>query len=77
MRRWDLASGTAKIELSHKSLGASCNDIAESWSDETNRRFVENYVTPVEPRIKVLLDAIHRLAEVLANAERQCRVEEE
>jgi hypothetical protein len=37
---------------------------------------VETYVTPVEPQIKVFLDAIHRLAEVLANAERACRDEE-
>jgi hypothetical protein len=76
MRRWDLGSATSKIELSLKALGVACADIAESWSDETNRRFVETYVTPVEPQIKVFLDAIHRLSEVLANAQRACRDEE-
>ena len=75
MRRWDLAAGTAKMEMAYKQLQAASADIAESWADETNRRFVETYLAPVEPRLKVLLDAIHRLAEVLANAERQCRDE--
>jgi len=76
MRRWDLGSATSKMELSLKALGVACTEIAESWSDETNRRFVETYVTPVEPQIKVFLDAVQRLAEVLANAERACRDEE-
>jgi hypothetical protein len=75
MRRWDLAAGTAKMEMAYKQLQAASEEIAESWDDETNRRFVENYLEPVEPRLKVFLDSIHRLAEVLVNAERQCRDE--
>jgi hypothetical protein len=76
MRMWDLASGTGKMEMSLKALKEASADIAERWNDETNRRFVETYVTAVEPRVKVVLDSIHRLAEVLATAERQCRDED-
>jgi hypothetical protein len=64
------------MELSLKVLDAACDDIAERWSDATNRRFMETYVAPVAPELKVLLDAVQRLAEVLANAERACRDEE-
>ena len=52
-------------------------DIGEAWSDETYTRFIETYLEPIEPRMQTMIDAIHRLAEVLNTAERQCRDEHE
>lgn len=75
MRTWDLSAGAGKLELALKALQAKSNEIAESWDDATYRRFVEEYIAPVEPHVRTTLDALNRLSEVLSNAERQCRDE--
>jgi uncharacterized protein YukE len=77
MRLWDLTGGAAKLELALKTLQTRVADIGEAWSDETNARFVENYLQPIHPTMQTTIDAIHRLAEVLNTAERQCRDENE
>ena len=73
MKHWDLSTGTGRLELALQALGRTKGDVAESWDDDASRRFQETFVEPLEPRIRTLLDAPGRLAEVLASAERQCR----
>ncbi len=75
MRLWDLTAGAAKLELALKTLQTKTADIGEAWSDEAYDRFLETYLEPIEPRMKTMIDAIHRLSEVLNTAERQCRDE--
>ena len=72
MKPWDLQGGAARIELALRSLVETGAEIGESWDDPTFHHFVAEYVTPLEPRVKDALDAIHRLAEALANAQREC-----
>ena len=72
MRLWDLTGGTAKLELALQTLHAKVADIGDAWSDEAYARFLETYLEPIEPRMKTMIDAIHRLSEVLNTAERQC-----
>ena len=71
--RLTVAAGAQKLEMGWKVLTAASDRVNQSWSDAANRRFVETYVSPVEPKIKMLHDALRRLAEVLDKAERQCR----
>jgi hypothetical protein len=75
MRLCDLTSGAAKLELAFKNLEAKTADIGEAWSDEAFVRFVETYLEPIRPRLKTMIDAIHRLSEVVYTAELQCRDE--
>ena len=75
MRLWDLSGGAAKLELARKILQTKAADIGEAWSDEPYERFVESYLEPIEPRMKTMIAAIHRLSEVLSAAERACRDE--
>jgi len=72
MRLWDLTAGTAKLEFALKTLQTKTADIGEAWSDEAYARFLETYLEPVEPRMRTMIDAIHRLSDVLSTAERQC-----
>jgi hypothetical protein len=74
MRNWDLNTGASKLELSMQSLFAANAEVQQYWSDEAQRKFYEAYVGPLEPKVRGLLDSIHRLAEVLSNAERQCGI---
>ena len=72
MRLWDLTGGAAKLELALQTLQTKTADIGDAWSDEAYDRFLETYIEPIEPRMKTLIDAIHRLSDVLNTAERQC-----
>jgi hypothetical protein len=74
MRNWDLNSGTSKLELSMRNLLATTAEAQQYWSDEAQRKFYEAYIAPLEPNVRGVLDSIHRLAEVLAAAERQCGI---
>ncbi len=75
MRLWDLTAGVAKLELALKTLQTKTAEIGDAWSDEAYTRFLETHLEPIEPRMKTMIDAIHRLSEVLNTAERQCRDE--
>lgn len=72
MRTWDLTAGAAKLELAIKALQGTNADVAERWNDEKNLAFQNEYIRPLDPKIRNLFDALHRLAEVLATASRQC-----
>jgi hypothetical protein len=76
MKGWDLTAGAQKLEMGHKALLATSDRVGQLWSDQANRRFVETYVSPLEPKIKLIHDALRRLAEVLDKAERQCHTED-
>ncbi len=73
MKTWDLNSGAGKIELAMEVFQRAWRDAKTHWNDETSRKFQEEYLVPLEPKVKRALDGIHRLSEVLANAERECR----
>jgi len=61
--------------LALKTLQTKTADIGEAWTDEAYARFLETYLEPIAPRMKTMIDAIHRLSDVLNAAEQQCRDE--
>ena len=77
MRLCDLPAGAAKLELALKTFRNKAAEIGDAWNDDAYQRFLETYMDPIEPRLKTMVDAIHRLSEVLNAAERQCRDENE
>mgnify|MGYP000030777915 CR=1 FL=1 len=72
MKLWDLAGGMARIDLAVKTLTAETATVSQLWSDEANRAFVDRYIKSAQTRVRNLLDALRRLSETLAEAERQC-----
>jgi hypothetical protein len=73
----DLATGAAKLELSLKSLRTTLSAVEAQWNDEAQRKFHENHLAAVEPKVQNMFEAIGRIAEVLAGAERDCGSESE
>ena len=72
MKSWDFASGAAKLELAMKSIQIADADVVQYWDDAAHEKFQETYLEPLEPKIRNMLEAIHRISEVFAIAERQC-----
>ena len=76
MKHADVTAAAAKIELALKAFRTTFGAIEPQWTDAARRAFQETYVTPLEPNARNMLEAIARLAEVFAAAERQCDSDE-
>ena len=72
MKSWDLTSGAAKLELAMQALVGAVAETERHWDDETYESFRETYLVPLEPKVRMALDAIHTLGTLLARAERAC-----
>jgi uncharacterized protein YukE len=72
MRHGDLSSGAAQLEAAMETLRLAREEVAARWSDDASRAFAEEFLRPLEPRMKRMLDAIHRMAEALNSAQREC-----
>ena len=72
MKTFDVNAGAAKLEMALKTFHTTFAAVDPQWTDAARREFQETHLAPMEPNVKNMLDAITRLAEVLAAAERQC-----
>ena len=72
MKSCDLSSGAAKLELAIKSLRVTLSAVEERWTDQAHHKFREEHLAPIEPTVRKMFDAIARMAEAIAAAERDC-----
>jgi hypothetical protein len=68
----DLSAGTAKLELALKSLRTTLGAVEAQWNDEAHRKFHENHLAAIGPKTTSMFEAIGRMSDVLAAAERDC-----
>jgi myo-inositol catabolism protein IolC len=68
--RADLSSGASKLALALKQLHIKWEAARETWDDATARAFHREHIEPLAPKVKETLEAIGRLAAVLARATR-------
>jgi hypothetical protein len=62
----------AKLDTAEEAMETTFASVEKEWTDAARRDFEENHVAPIEPNVKKMVDAIARLATVLANADHQC-----
>ena len=67
MKIGDLSSGASKIALALKHIDIKWESAKESWNDGTSKAFHKEHLEPLPPSVKETLEAIGRLAEVLAS----------
>ena len=72
MRIGNLNAGAAKLIDSLESLTAAWGDVTANWNDAASRKFEKDHLENLVPRVTAALDAIKRLEEVLARAQRDC-----
>jgi hypothetical protein len=58
--------------MANEAIQMARSQVAERWNDVARRRFDENYLDPMEPKLVRAMHAIKRLQEILAEAERSC-----
>jgi len=62
----------AKLEMAKEALDHASSEVASQWDDSAHRSFDEQFLTPLEPKVRRALEAIRHLAESIAKAEREC-----
>ena len=72
MKTWDLSGGAARLEECLDTLKAHWVDTTTSWDDATSRQFLKDHLEPMEPKFRIALGAVRRMAAVLSQAEREC-----
>jgi hypothetical protein len=77
MNSSDMLANSAKLELALKTFRTTFSAVDQQWIDTAKNDFQETYLDPMEPKVRGILAAIARLAEVLAAAEHQCGSEYE
>ncbi|MEI7782299.1 MAG: hypothetical protein WCJ18_10285 [Planctomycetota bacterium] len=70
MKHFDLSSGASKMALALKQLDIKWESAKETWNDGTSKAFHKEHIEPLMPDVKQTLEAVGRLAEVLARAAR-------
>ena len=72
MRKCDLATGAGRIRHAIENLETVWNEISDQWDDAVCRRFREQLLDPMIPRVKLALDAISRMTLLMDEVERDC-----
>ena len=68
----DINGCGAKMELALKTFRTTFSSVTPQWMDAASRDFQSTHLAPLEPNVRNMLEAIARLTEVVAGAERQC-----
>ena len=72
MRIADLSTGSARLRDALDVLAAEWADTRHDWRDANARSFEENHLKPLGDEVAAALAAVQHLAEVLAQAQREC-----
>jgi hypothetical protein len=70
MKVGDLSGGASKLALGLKQLNIKFESARDTWNDSASKAYRKDHVEPLLPAVKETLEAIGRLAEVLARAAR-------
>jgi hypothetical protein len=72
VRKCDLATGAARIRHALENVEIVWNERSAEWNDAVSRRFREQHLDPMIPRLKLALDAIARMGLLMDEVQRDC-----
>ena len=72
MKRADLHTGGARLGDGLEQLQVAWQQVTRHWKDESRHHFEEEHLDPIAPTVRMTLDALTRLSDILARAEREC-----
>jgi hypothetical protein len=72
MRSADLHTSAAHIRDAFEDLQAAWLDATELWNDGVSRGFCENHLEPIGPVVKLALDSMGRMSQLVGQMHRDC-----
>jgi hypothetical protein len=72
MRQTDLYTSAAHIRDAFDDLQKAWTEASENWNDGVSRSFCENNLEPLGPVVKLALDSIARMSQLVDHMHRDC-----
>jgi hypothetical protein len=72
MRQWDLETSAANLHDAIDELQVAWQESGEYWDDEVSRKYCEQHLDPIGPAMKLALDAIARMNQLVARIQHEC-----
>jgi hypothetical protein len=72
MRPFDLSTSAAHIRDAFDKLLIAWEEANAEWHDEVSRKFCELHLEPLGPELKLSVDAIGRMSQVVGGMHRDC-----
>jgi len=70
MRIADFSTSVGRLQLAVESLDTAWSECKKYWHDRTSRKFEEDYLAPLAPKVRMTVGAINRLSTILQEAQR-------
>ena len=71
MKHCDLITGMARIQRGFSRLKERWLETKTHWTDQASRDFEKNHLQPLPSQITMVVAAVHELAELLEQAEKE------
>ena len=68
----DLYTSATQIRDAFDDLQKAWQDAAEVWNDGVSRAFCENHLEPLGPVVKLALDSMSRMSQLVRDMQRDC-----
>lgn len=72
MRPWDFDTSSARLRKATEALQNNWQEASESWSDGVSEKFCEKHLEPIGPAIKLALDAVGRMQQLMNQIQHDC-----
>lgn len=72
MKKCDLATPAGRIHHALDHLETVWQQSSDDWDDAVSRRFAERELEPMVPKVKMAIDAIDRMHQLLTEVQRDC-----
>ena len=72
MKPWDLDTGAAQLRDGMEDLQIAWQHTAEVWQDGVSQKFCQTHLEPIGPALKMALDAISRMQQLVNQIQREC-----
>ena len=69
---WDLDTSSAHLRDAINELQIAWQEASESWNDQVSQNFCETHLEPIGPAMKLSLDAISRMQQILNTMQKEC-----
>ena len=72
MKKVDLVTPASRIRYALETLETHWQRAGQEWDDTVSKRFAERELEPLLPKLKIALDAINRMHNLLTEVQRDC-----
>lgn len=72
MKPGDMSAGSGQLHAAYKLLALHWEATRPQWNDRPAREFEDQFLTPLEPQVRLVLERMNRLGQLFVQARQDC-----